>query len=162
LGAVTVDERHVLVRKPVATFRGHAMMAASWIDRALASVAPGAARKRLLERHAFEKLSRAYDGAAVGRRTEGWRSSSSSADGEIASGASRMRDRMRDLTRNNPHAAKAVAVLVNNIVGAGIRPRAATGTDALDNRINELWEAWTARSDADGLADVITHPYLDA
>jgi capsid protein len=42
---------------------------------------------------------------------------------------------------------------VNNIVGAGIRPRAATGTDALDNRINELWEAWAARSDADGLAD---------
>lgn len=35
----------------------------------------------------------------------------------------------------------------------GIRPRAATGTDALDNRINELWEAWAARSDADGLAD---------
>jgi len=98
-------------------------------------------------------LARAYDGAAVGRRTDGWRSSSNSADGEIASGASRLRDRMRDLTRNNPHAAKAVAVLVNNIVGAGTRPRAATGTDALDNRINELWEAWAARSDADGLAD---------
>lgn len=128
-------------------------MAANWIDRAIASVAPGAARKRLLERQGFEKLARAYDGAAVGRRTDGWRSSSSSADGEIASGASRLRDRMRDLTRNNPHAAKAVAVLVNNIVGAGIRPRAATGTDALDNRINELWEAWAARSDADGLAD---------
>jgi lambda family phage portal protein len=128
-------------------------MAANWIDRALASVAPGAARKRLLERQAFEKLARAYDGAAVGRRTDGWRSSSNSADGEIASGASRLRDRMRDLTRNNPHAAKAVAVLVNNIVGAGIRPRAATGTDALDNRINELWEAWATQSDADGLAD---------
>ena len=64
-------------------------MAANWIDRAIASVAPGAARKRLLERQAFEKLSRAYDGAAVGRRTDGWRSSSSSAEGEIASGASR-------------------------------------------------------------------------
>ena len=33
------------------------------------------------------------------------------------------------------------------------REVAATGTDALDNRINELWEAWAARSDADGLAD---------
>ncbi|MEI7932762.1 MAG: phage portal protein, partial [Alphaproteobacteria bacterium] len=106
-----------------------------------------------MERQAFEKLARAYDGAAAGRRTDGWRSSSSSADGEIAAGASRLRDRMRDLTRNNPHAAKAVAVLVNNIVGAGIRPRAATGTDALDNRINGLWEAWAAKADADGLAD---------
>src|SRR5690606_19633801 len=93
LAAVTVDERHVLVRKQVATFRGHAVMAANWIDRALASIAPGAARKRLLERQAFDKLARAYDGAAVGRRTDGWRSSSSSADGEIAAGASRLRDR---------------------------------------------------------------------
>ena len=33
-------------------------MGANWIDRALASVAPGAARKRLLERQAFEKLAR--------------------------------------------------------------------------------------------------------
>jgi lambda family phage portal protein len=126
----------------------------NWIDRAIATVAPGVARRRLQERHAFEMLARAYDGAAVGRRTDGWRTSASSADVEITSGASRLRDRMRDLVRNNPHAAKAVAVLVNNIVGSGIRPRPTTGTDALDNRINELWNAWACHADADGLADV--------
>lgn len=125
----------------------------NWIDRALAGIAPGVARRRLLERQAFERLARAYDGAAMGRRTDGWRASSSSADGEIAAGGPRLRDRMRDLTRNNPHAAKAVAVLVNNIVGAGIRPRATTGSDAIDKRVNELWEAWASRCDADGLAD---------
>jgi hypothetical protein len=37
-------------------------------------------------------------------------------------GRALLRDRMRDLVRNNPHAAKAVAVLVNNIIGAGIMP----------------------------------------
>jgi len=61
---------------------------------------------------------------------------------------------MRDLVRNNPHAAKAVAVLVNNIVGAGIMPRAASGDDRLDRTVNELWEAWARNCDADGQLDI--------
>ena len=64
-----------------------------------------------------------------------------------------LRDRMRDLVRNNPHAAKAVSVLVNNIVGAGIMPRAATGDDKLDREADALWEAWSAQCDADGQLD---------
>jgi len=71
----------------------------------------------------------------------------------LAGGGELLRDRMRDLVRNNPHAAKAVAVLVNNIVGAGIMPRAATGDDTLDATVNELWEAWIGQCDADGQLD---------
>ncbi len=33
---------------------------------------------------------------------------------------------------------KAVAVLVNNIIGAGIMPRAASGDEALDRRVDDL------------------------
>ena len=51
-----------------------------------------------------------------------------------------LRDRMRDLVRNNPHAAKAVAVLVNKIIGAGIMPRAASGDDTLDRKVDALFE----------------------
>ena len=60
---------------------------------------------------------------------------------------------MRDLVRNNPHAAKAVAVLVNNIIGAGIMPRAASGDDTLDRKVDALFERWTADCDADGQLD---------
>jgi capsid protein len=60
---------------------------------------------------------------------------------------------MRDLVRNNPHAAKAVAVLVNNIVGSGIMPRAASGDDKLDRKVDALFERWTADCDADGQLD---------
>jgi len=100
-------------------------MRASWFDRAIALVSPRRATRRLLAREAFEGLTRGYEGAARGRRTDGWRSPGTSADSEIATAGALLRDRMRDLVRNNPHAAKAVAVLVNNIVGAGIMPRAA-------------------------------------
>ena len=128
-------------------------MGANWFDRAVATVSPRTATRRLLARQAFESLARGYEGAARGRQTDGWRAAASSADGEIAVSGALLRDRMRDLVRNNPHAAKAVAVLVNNIVGAGIMPRAATGDDDLDKTINQLWEDWAGACDSDGQLD---------
>jgi hypothetical protein len=38
-----------------------------------------------------------------------------------------MRDRSRDLVRNNPYAAKAVQAVVSNLIGTGILPRARSG-----------------------------------
>lgn len=128
-------------------------MRATWLDRTVAMVSPRTATRRLLARQAFEGLARGYEGAARGRRTDGWRSPDTSADTEIATAGALLRDRMRDLVRNNPHAAKAVAVLVNNIVGAGIMPRAASGDDRLDRTVNELWESWARQCDADGQLD---------
>jgi capsid protein len=113
--------------------------------------------RRALARRSFEALSaktRGYDGAAKGRRTDGWKAAGTSADAEIAAASGLLRDRMRDLTRNNPHAAKAVSVLVNNIVGSGIIPRAATGDARLDETVDRLWNDWSAASDADGQLDI--------
>jgi lambda family phage portal protein len=129
------------------------MVQASWLDRAIGAVTPRAALRRVLARQGFEALTRGYDGATRGRRTDGWRAPNSSADAEIAVASALLRDRMRDLVRNNPHAAKAVSVLVNNIVGAGIMPRAASGIEALDRQTDTLWEAWSAQCDADGQLD---------
>lgn len=128
-------------------------MAVNWFDRAIASVAPRTAARRVLARQAFETLARGYDGAARGRRTDGWRAPGSSANTEIGMAGALLRDRMRDLVRNNPHAAKAVAVLVNNIVGAGIMPRAASGDEALDRRVDDLFERWAEACDADDQLD---------
>ena len=128
-------------------------MSATWFDHAIATVAPRMAARRVMARQAFETLTRGYDGAARGRRTEGWRAPGSSADTEIGVAGALLRDRMRDLVRNNPHAAKAVAVLVNNIIGAGIMPRAASGDDTLDRKVDALFERWTAECDADGQLD---------
>ena len=53
----------------------------------------------------------------------------------------------------DPHAAKAVSVLVNNIVGAGIMPRAASGDAALDREVDRLFEIWARGCDSDGQLD---------
>ncbi len=127
----------------------------SWLDRAIGTVAPQIALRRLLARHSFDTLARGYDGAAKGRRTDGWRTPGTSADTEVAVAGALLRDRMRDLVRNNPHAAKAVSVLVNNIVGSGIIPRAASGNDKIDAQANRLWTSWSAQCDADGQLDFL-------
>lgn len=128
-------------------------MPANWFDHVVASVAPRMAARRVLARQAFETLTRGYDGASKGRRTDGWRAPGSSADTEIGVAGALLRDRMRDLVRNIPHATKAVAVLVNNIAGSGIMPRAASGDDKLDRKVDALFTRWTADCDADGQLD---------
>lgn len=97
---------------------------------------------------------RGYEGGRRNRHTDGWVAGSSSADGQIGPAAPVLRERMRDLVRNNPHAAMAVQVLVNNMVGAGIRPRAKTGNAALNKRVDKLWELWARQADAHGHGDI--------
>lgn len=88
--------------------------------------------------------SRGYDGANSGRRTSGWVTPSTSANAEISPSIAKMRDRARDLVRNNPYANKAVRVLVSNSVGTGIIP------SIQNKKTQTLWKRWTKECDADG------------
>src|SRR5574339_432358 len=94
-----------------------------------------------------------YEGARVGRRTEGWVVAGTSANAEIGTALLRLRDRSRDLVRNNPYAAKAVQALVSNLVGTGLQPRARAATPELAAEADRLWPAFAASADADGLTD---------
>ncbi|MGU3286467.1 phage portal protein [Methylobacterium mesophilicum] len=98
---------------------------------------------------------RAYEGASQGRLSEGWFTSSTSADTEIWSASRTLRDRSRELVRNNPHAAKAVAAMVAAIVGDGVMPRPKTGDDAKNRKVREAFDAWASKDqcDADGALD---------
>jgi lambda family phage portal protein len=124
------------------------------LDRAIGWITPRAAAKRYSARVALAHLVRAYDGAARGRRTDGWNAASSSADAELAAARAPLRDRCRAEERNNPLFANAISIWANILVGDGIRPRAATGNKALDKLLNERWERWGRFADADGHGDV--------
>ena len=50
-----------------------------------------------------------------------------------------LRNRSRDLIRNNPYAARAVEELAGNVVGTGIVPKAKTGNTAIDKIIDAEW-----------------------
>ena len=112
------------------------------IDLAIAPFAPAMALRRAQARAAFLHV-RAYEGAQKNRRTQGWRAGTTGPVGEVRAGRSVLRDRSRDLVRNNAWIANAVSMKVANQVGTGIRARAATGNKELDKRIDALFAEWS-------------------
>jgi len=90
----------------------------------------------------FKKAERSYEGAGKGRRNDGWITTGSSANAEVGAAASLLRQRSRDLLRNNAYAAAAVRALSSNIVGDGIRAKSNTGDPALDAEVDQLWRSW--------------------
>jgi len=120
----------------------------NWLDRLIAWIAPAAASRRVHARMSMRAAERlAYEGARTGRRTSGWLTPNTGPNAEIATAAVRLRARSRDLVRNNPFAARAVAAIAANAVGTGIVAR----TQARE--VAERWAAWTSMCDADGTLD---------
>lgn len=90
-----------------------------------------------------------YDGATVTRRTAGWETRSSGPNREIETSLAKLRDRHRDLARNNPWARRAIQAIVNNAIGAGIQAQWSDPTR------QSLWSDWyeSTAVDADGRLD---------
>jgi len=63
---------------------------------------------------------RSYGGAAYGRTTADWVTLSTSADAELYTSLRVMRNRTRQLCRDNEYARQALRLICNNIVGQGI------------------------------------------
>lgn len=128
----------------------------SAFENLIAAVSPASALKREAARVRLEALRR-YEGASRGRRTDGWRTSGASADAAAAPGLKILRDRSRDLVRNNPYAAKAVQVIVSNVIGTGIVAQArAQRSRRRSQQFTDLWSNWALdprQCDYDGRLD---------
>ncbi len=125
----------------------------TWLDTTIGWVSPRAGLRRARARTALQILDRhapgrrAYEGAKVGRRTDGWVAAGSDANAEIGPARARLAARARDLVRNNAYAAKAVRGIAANVVGDGIVPRANAQAD-------EAWARWADEADADGTTNL--------
>ena len=116
------------------------------LDQLVAFFSPQAGLRRARARLQIDQV-RKYDGAALGRRTDGWRTQSTSANAELATSLPLLRDRHRELVRNNPWANRAVQAIVSNTVGYGFTAKVSDAKAALK------WKEWaeTTACDADGL-----------
>lgn len=123
------------------------------LERALAPLFPSWALRRVVARNTFDAVVRAYEGAGMGRRMQGWRSGNLSANEETRVSIETLRNRSRDLVRNNPYAAGGLDVLISYQVGCGIIPRSATGDRALDKQADEAFAAWSMACDRAGVLD---------
>jgi len=123
----------------------------NWLDKALLEIAPRYALDRIRARTAAGVLL-AYDGATASRRAGGWSTTGSSANAEVGNAASKLRERSRDLIRNNAYARRACSEVVNAAIGTGIAAQATVG-DGVNERIDNLWASWGDYCDADGSLD---------
>jgi lambda family phage portal protein len=92
------------------------------------------------------KNTRAYDGARLNELTSDWSSFTSSADSEIVQGLRSLRNRSRDLCRNNDYISGAIDFIVDNVVGHGSKFQSQVKRrrgNELDEKINDQIEsAW--------------------
>lgn len=98
----------------------------------LATIFPGWAARRERQRASASQakaLRMHYEAAIGSRRTKAWPMSAGSADDVALAGRERLRNIARDTIRNNPVAAKAVAVIASNVIGGGIIPTVQTQGD---------------------------------
>ena len=105
-------------------------------------------RRQLVSEYMARHAQRfSYDGAAAGRRTHGWYAPSSDANVELMGSLVWLRNRSRELIRNNPYAVKAVEELAGNAVGTGIVPQAKTGDEGIDKTIDTEWPYFVEQCD---------------
>ena len=125
------------------------------LDNVIGFFNPQAGAKRARARMTLEQ-ARKYEGAQGGRRNQNWHAPSTSADAALGPSLERLRNRSRDLSRNNPFAARAVQVLVNNTVGGGVLGQIHSRSRTRATRWNQAWEDWAKNPqlcDHDGRAD---------
>ncbi|KWC82756.1 portal protein [Burkholderia cepacia] len=116
------------------------------LDRMIASVSPEWGMSRMRARMALDAV-RGFDGAKRGPRAAGWRAGGASANAELAPALATLRNRSRDLIRNNGYIKHAISVKVANLVGTGIRAKFS------DKKLQKLWKKWVKQCDAAGLLD---------
>lgn len=142
-------------------------MESNWIDRIISVFSPTMALDRAKSRIALDHLQRmdarmgerfnqglsAYVGAQTTRRTGEWATAGSDANSALAGSIAKLRDRGRDLCRNNPYAKRAANELVGAQIGTGILPRADTQSEALNKQVNEGFKVWQEECDYEGQLD---------
>ena len=112
----------------------------NFLDKIIDFVSPSTGLKRAQLRE------RKYEAADRGRRNSGWNAGSTSANAETVGSLQTIADRSREQYRNNAHTKKAIRVIANNVVGAGIRLSVKSKNK---DKFLAAWDEWTESTDCD-------------
>jgi lambda family phage portal protein len=101
------------------------------LDRVVNLLSPRWGLRRLAARSAIKALS-SYRGAEKSRLRGDWRPLGGSADADLLADLPTLRERARDLNRNDAHASAITNTVVVNTVGTGLKPQCRLDRTALD------------------------------
>jgi lambda family phage portal protein len=129
---------------------------ANFLDRAIAYVAPGLAARRLASRVQFDVYSE-FKGAEISRLRAGWALGRTNTT-PMPYSLQMLRNRSRDLNRNDPVARSATDTMGLNIVGRGLRPQSRLRADrlgisqdkarVLQRQVEAIFESWAPFADS--------------
>lgn len=126
----------------------------TWLDNTIGWVSPEWGARRLAYRARLDIARRGYDAARRDHRTLSWKAAGSSANAEIAESEDIVRNRSRDLGRNNGWATQILDTFADHSVGTGIIG-APTGLRARNQqRVTAGWANWSEVCDHDGDHDL--------
>jgi len=113
---------------------------------------------------------RQYNGAGFNRLLSDWVASSTSQDAESRMAIRTLRNRVREMGRNNDYVVNALRAIQNNIVGQGVKLQAQVkrgrgpGAGKLDNAVNSAieaaWDRWK-RADSCHTAGVLSFAEIE-
>ena len=129
------------------------------IDKAVAFFNPVAGQRRLKARIAMEMFG-GYEGASRSRRgLKEWLPGGGDADTDILTDLPGLRERSRDLSRNNPLAGGAIKTKITNVIGTGLRFQSRVkrdvlgldddAADSLERLIEREWRLFWESKDVD-------------
>lgn len=128
------------------------------IDRFIGVFNPKAAYHRSAYRSAGRIMAGSYKGASKNRLRSDWNPGGYSADADLLPELADLRERSRDLNRNDAHAAGITGTMVTNTVGTGIKLQSTIDAKALglsDDQAKNLrkeaervFDKWSACADA--------------
>lgn len=132
----------------------------SGIDNIISFFSPrtGFRRKMYREVMNITQAFGAYKGAGHNRLRSSWLPRNSSADEALLPELSDLRERSRDLNRNDAHASGITSTMTTNVIGTGIRPQSRVDREFLgiseksaanfQKKAERAWKRWLPYSDA--------------
>lgn len=134
----------------------------TFMDKVVSLFSPRTAMDRVRWRMTTAALS-AYRAAESDRTTKNWVTSTGDANADTLGSLQELRERTRDLVRNNPIASGYITRRAANVIGSGITPQSRPDADALGisrdaaapivKLMERAWERWTPHADAYGEMD---------
>lgn len=126
-------------------------------DSVITAIAPSWGLRRARQRAASRMLS-TYRGAEKNRLRGDWHALHGSADADLLPDLPTLRQRSRDLNRNDAHASAITGTVVENVVGTGIKPQSRPDVEELgiaepearelSRKAERAWRIWCKRADA--------------
>lgn len=128
------------------------------IDDFIGVFSPETAARRKYFRFISQKMLGSYRGADISRVRGGWITQGGSPDYDLLPDLSKLRERSRDLVRNDGIASGAIDTIVTNIIGSGIRPQSRIDRETLaideefagqlQKQMEKIWARWIEYADA--------------